>query len=133
MAHLAQTGHILRLKNRPGNVYGSRGAALFLRELIHEPRGRFGRGLPLEFRMDAAFFQEEILDLLTQEGREYAIKVGFWKWVNLRPLVAAHHKRVGNQTRKNFQLDLFSPDDGQFESSAVRTNKAGRRRRRTRP
>jgi hypothetical protein len=28
LAHLAQTGHILRLKNRPGNVHDSRGAAL---------------------------------------------------------------------------------------------------------
>ena len=27
-------------------------------------------------------------------------------------------------TRKNFQLDLFSPDDGHFEYSAVTTNKA---------
>ena len=62
LAHLAQTGHILRLKNRPGNVHDSRGAARFLRELIHELRGRFGRRLPLEFRMDAAFFQEAILD-----------------------------------------------------------------------
>jgi Transposase DDE domain group 1 len=155
LAHLAQTGHILRLKNRPGNVHDSRGAVRFLRELIHELRDRFGRGLPLEFRMDAAFFQEEILTLLAREGCEYAIKVGFWKWVGLKSLVAAqrdwtrinaqvsafetarrlepwdltlrvvvYRKHVGHQTRKNFQLDLFSPDDGHFEYSAVTTNKA---------
>jgi DDE family transposase len=81
LAHLAQTGHILRLKNRPGNVHDSRGAVRFLRELIHELRDRFDRGVPLEFRMDAAFFQAEILALLAREGGEYAIKVGFWKWV----------------------------------------------------
>ena len=140
LAHLAQTGHILRLKNRPGNVHDSRGAVRFLRELIHELRERFGRSLPLEFRMDAAFFQEEILALLAREGCEYAIKVGFWKWVGLKPLVAAqrhwtrinaqvsafetalrlepwdltlrvvvYRKQVGHETRKNFQLDLFSP------------------------
>jgi hypothetical protein len=155
LAHLAQTGHILRLKNRPGNVHDSRGARRFLRELIHELRGRFGRSLPLEFRMDAAFFQEAILNLLTREGCEYAIKVGFWKWVGLKPLVAAqrdwtritaqvsafetelplepwdltlrvvvYRKQVAHPTRKNFQLDLFSPDDGHFEYSAVTTNKA---------
>jgi hypothetical protein len=155
LAHLAQTGHILRLKNRPGNVHDSRGAVRFLRELIHELRDRFGRGLPLEFRMDAAFFREEILTLLAREGCEYAIKVGFWKWVGLKSLVAAqrdwtrinaqvsafetalrlepwdltlrvvvYRKHVGHQTRKNFQLDLFSPDDGHFEYSAVTTNKA---------
>jgi hypothetical protein len=154
LAHLAQTGHILRLKNRPGNVHDSRGAVRFVRELIHELRGRFGRRLPLEFRMDAAFFQEEILNLLAREGCEYAIKVGFWKWVGLKSLVAAqrhwtritaqvsafetqlrlepwdltlrvvvYRKQVGHETRKNFQLDLFSPDDGHFEYSAVTTNK----------
>jgi hypothetical protein len=155
LAHLAQTGHILRLKNRPGNVHDSRGAVRFLRELIHELRDRFGRSLPLEFRMDAAFFQEKTLTLLAREGCEYAIKVGFWKWVGLKALVAAqrdwtrinaqvtafetalrlepwdltlrvvvYRKHVGHQTRKNFQLDLFSPDDGHFEYSAVTTNKA---------
>lgn len=155
LAHLAQTGQILRLRNRPGNVHDSRGAERFLRELIRELRARFGRGFPLEFRMDAAFFQREILELLAREGCEYAIKVGFWKWVGLKALVAAqrrwhrvnaqvsyfetrlplepwgltlrvviYRKRVAHQTRKNFQLDLFSPDDGHFEYSAVTTNKA---------
>jgi hypothetical protein len=96
-----------------------------------------------------------MLHLLAREGCEYAIKVGFWKWVGLKPLVAAqrhwirinawvsafetelrlepwdltlrvviYRKQVGHETRKNFQLDLFSPDDGHFEYSAVTTNKA---------
>ncbi len=155
LAHLAQTGQILRLRNRPGNVHDSQGAAAFLRDLLRELRARFGRRLPLEFRMDAAFFQREILTLLLREGCEYAIKVGFWNWVGLKPLVAAqrhwarmdaqvsafetqlslapwgltlrvviYRKRVAHATRKNFQLDLFSPDDGHFEYSAVTTNKA---------
>jgi hypothetical protein len=68
LAHLAQTGQILRLRNRPGNVHDSRGAVAFMRELIGELRSRFGRALPLEFRMDAAFFQQEILTLLAREG-----------------------------------------------------------------
>ena len=33
LAHVAQTGHILRLKNRPGNVHDSKQSAAFLREL----------------------------------------------------------------------------------------------------
>ena len=56
LAHLAQTGQILRLKNRPGNVHDSKGAAAFMRELIDELRARLGRSLALEFRMDAASF-----------------------------------------------------------------------------
>jgi hypothetical protein len=155
LAHLAQTGQILRLRNRPGNVHDSKGAPAFLRELLRDLRARFGRGLPLEFRMDAAFCQREILTLLAREGCEYAIKMGFWEWTGLRVLVAAqatwtrvaatvdafetvlplapwrltvrvviYRKRVAHATRKNFQLDLFSPDDGHFEYSAVTTNKA---------
>ncbi len=155
LAHLAQTGHILRLRNRPGNVHDSKGASAFLRELLRDLRARFGRSLPLEFRMDAAFCQRELLTLLTREGCEYAIKMGFWQWTGLKALVAAqrrwrpvaptvdafetllplppwqltvrvviYRKRVAHATRKNFQLDLFSPDDGHFEYSAVTTNKA---------
>jgi len=55
LAHLAQTGQILRLKNRPGNVHDSKGAEVFLSQLLAELRARFGRALPLELRMDAAF------------------------------------------------------------------------------
>ena len=155
LAHLAQTGQILRLRNRPGNVHDSRGAVPFVRDLIRELRERFGRALPLEFRMDAAFFQQEILRLLAREGCEYAIKVGFWTWLDLKARVATqahweriddhvscceaqipvepwgltlrvvlYRKQVRHETRKNFQLDLFSPDDGHFEYSAVTTNKA---------
>ena len=56
LAHLAQTGQILRLKNRPGNVHDSKGAERFVRELIGGMRTRLGCALTLEFRMDAAFF-----------------------------------------------------------------------------
>ena len=42
LAHLAQTGQILRLKNRPGNVHDSNGAERFVRELIGEICARPG-------------------------------------------------------------------------------------------
>src|SRR5207245_489136 len=42
VAHVAQTGHILRLKNRPGNVHDSKQSAAFLRELIEAVRARLG-------------------------------------------------------------------------------------------
>ena len=48
-----------------------------MRELIDELRARFGRSVILEFRMDAAFFQENILKLLDRRGCFYAIKVPF--------------------------------------------------------
>jgi len=33
-----------------------------------------------------------------------------------------YRKRVRHESRKNFQLDLFTPDDGHFEYYAVATN-----------
>jgi Transposase DDE domain group 1 len=155
LAHVAQTGHILRLKNRPGNVHDSKQAVTFLRELIDAVQGRLGRRLPLEFRMDAAFFQRDVLRLLAARGCAYAIKVGYWSWLPLKQLAAArrhwhalapgvtgfehplvipqwdlrlrvliYRKRVQHETPKNFQLDLFTPDDGHFEYYAVATNMA---------
>jgi hypothetical protein len=154
LGHLAQTGQILRLKNRPGNVHDSKGADGFLRELIGELRGRFGRRMVLEFRMDSAFFKEPILKRLEREGCDYTIKVPFWRWLGLKSLVASrrrwtrideklscfqtklnvetwdlrlrvviYRKKVQHRTAKNFQLDLFSPDDGHYEYSAIATNK----------
>ena len=68
LAHLAQTGQILRLKNRPGNVHDSKGAERFVRELIGEIRTRLGCALTLEFRMDAAFFQQKSAQAVQPPG-----------------------------------------------------------------
>ena len=88
LAHIAQTGHILRLKNRPGNVHDSKQAVAFVRELIDSVRAGLGRARPLEFRMDAAFFQRDLLRLLAARGCAYAIKVGYWSWLPLKQLAA---------------------------------------------
>jgi hypothetical protein len=153
LAHVAQTGHILRVKNRPGNVHDSTQSVAFLREVIDGLRSAFGRRLPLEFRMDAAFFQRDVLRLLAARGCAYAIKVGYWHWLPLKQLAAErqrwlpvapnvtgffhdlhipqwdlrlrvmlYRKHVGHQSPKNFQLDLFTPNDGHFEYAAVATN-----------
>src|SRR5438034_820184 len=153
LAHVAQTGHILRLKNRPGNVHDSKQATAFLRAMIVTVRERLGPALPLEFRMDAAFFQRDVLRLLAARDCAYAIKVGYWSWLPLKQLAAArrhwhalatgvtgfehwltipqwqlrlrvmiYRKHVQHESPKNFQLDLFTPDDGHFEYYAVATN-----------
>src|SRR5262245_8711027 len=152
-AHVAKTGHILRIKNRPGNVHDSKQATAFLRELIDAVRVQLGRRVPLEFRMDAAFFQADVLRLLAARGCGYVIKVGYWSWLpvkqlaaerrhwhvvapwvsgfehqlaipqwNLRLRVMIYRTHLRHESPKNFQLDLFTPDDGHFEYSAVATD-----------
>ncbi len=44
------------------------------------------------------------------------------KW-GLTLRVAVYRKHVSHRTRKNFQLDLFDPNDGHYEYSSVATNK----------
>ncbi len=152
-AHLAATGQILRVWNRPGNVNDSHNAPGFLRVVLREIRERFGR-MPVELRMDGAFFLPTVLRYLDTEPVEWAMKVPLWKWLGLRQQIAnrprwtrvdgridgfetwlvvskwervqrvvVYRKRVFHDTRKNFQLDLFDPNDGTYEYSAIATNK----------
>ena len=78
--------------NRPGNVHDSHNAAGFLRILFGDLRARFGLRLPLELRMDGAFFHPEILAFLDGEPVEYAVKVPLWKWLGLLPVIASRRR-----------------------------------------
>ena len=50
---------------------------------------------------------------------ELALPIAAWE-KTLR--VVIYRKPVHHETKKNYQLDLFDPDDGYFEYSAVSTN-----------
>ena len=54
------------------------------------------------------------------EGFETKLYIAQWQRTER---ICVYRKRVGHETRKNFQLDLFSPDNGHFEYSAIATNK----------
>ena len=153
LAHVAQTGHVLRVRNRSGNVHDGKAAPPFLRDLFAQVWRDLGRRVRIEMRLDGAFFRPEIVAWLTPRA-EYAIKVPFYPWLGLKPLVqrqrhwtriasdleafeanvevptwkrtlriAIYRRKVQHPTRKNFQLDLFDPDDGHWEYSAITTNK----------
>lgn len=154
-AHEANTGQVLRVANRAGNVHDGKASVSFLEELFAQIDRTVARRPVLEMRMDGAFFRSDVIELLEDEEVEYAIKVPFYPWVNLKPRIAqrrrwtrvdegiecfecrhridawerafrivVYRKRVFHKTAKNFQLDLFDPDDGYYEYSAVVTNKS---------
>jgi hypothetical protein len=153
LVHLAETGQVLWLKNRPGNVHDAKNADRLLREIVGLLRTRLPRRIRLRFRMDGAFFQRPVLQMLQRLGVDYAIKVPMHSWLGLKPLIqmrvrwepvtdtvsgfettlrikqwgmkvriVCYRKKVFHQTAKNFQLDLFNPDDGTYEYSAVTTS-----------
>jgi hypothetical protein len=157
-AHLAQTGQLLAVENRPGNVHDSEGAHEMLTFLVDDLREQLAPR-HLEVRLDGAFFRREILEFLEGESVEYAIKTPLWDWLDIRNTirqrrrwrrvrpglqafatrlvipkwslslrVVVYRKHVSHRTRKNFQLDLFHPDDGHYEYSAVASNKRVRLR-----
>lgn len=152
--HLAQTGQLIDVMNRPGNVNDSRGAVDRLRCLIDDVRSRLG-AVPIEVRLDGAFFQKPVLEVLTASGVEYAMRMPMWEWLGVRERVDARktwvrvsqridafsmrvhiktwgrtervvvfRKRLSGKPARDFQLHLFQPDDGYYEYSTVVTNKA---------
>jgi hypothetical protein len=72
------------VQNRPGNIHDGKAGVPFLRALLRQLRTTLGRGYQLEFRMDGAFFRQDVLALLAEAGAEYAIKAPFHPWVGLR-------------------------------------------------
>ncbi len=153
LAHVAETTHILRVKNRSGNVHDGKASLPFLRDLWAQLVATLGRHRDVRFRMDAAFFREDVLRWLRGRPVAYAIKVPFYTWLDLQaeirrgptwtrvtdavsgfrlpaaitpwgfPIaVTIYRKKVRHRTAKNFQLDLFDPNDGSFEYSAVASN-----------
>jgi hypothetical protein len=152
-AHLAQTGQLLAVVNREGNVHDSHRALETLEFVVDDLRGNLAPR-HLEARFDGAFFRRDILEFLERSRIEYAIKAPLWDWLDTRRLigqrkrwkpigpglqafftklripkwdltlrVAVYRKHVSHQTQKNFQLDLFDPNDGHYEYSSVATNK----------
>ena len=51
---------------------------------------------------------------------EHTVEVTCWQ---RRCRMVLYRRHVGHETAKNFQLDLFDPNDGHYEYSAVVTNK----------
>jgi hypothetical protein len=112
-AYLAQTGHILRVKNRSGNVHDGKASLAFLRDLFGQVRETLGLGRRLQFRMDGAFFNDAVLGLLEGQGASYAIKVPFWRWLDLQGLIRSRRRwrRVNGEVGAFEQQIYFAPWD----------------------
>ena len=152
-AHVGETGHLLRVRNRSGNVHDGASSIRFLHKVFAQVDKTLGRRYRLNLRMDGAFFLEKVIRLLQEKKAGYAIKVPFWRWIDLKGhiqgrkrwyhvaskveyfeknlrldpwgmtlRVVIYRKKVMHKTRKNYQLDLFDPNDGYYEYSAVATN-----------
>lgn len=69
----AQTGQVVDMLFRPGNVHDSNGAIQFIMNNIAGLKDLV-RGLQIECRFDGAFFDQKLLGLLDALGVEFTIK-----------------------------------------------------------
>ena len=63
-AYEANTGQVLRVQNRSGNVHDGKASVEFLEALFVQLDETLERRHVLEMRMDGAFFREDVIDLL---------------------------------------------------------------------
>lgn len=150
---VAQTGQVLDLLHRPGNVHDSKGAEAFILQCVNLVR-QHCPGVIIEVRMDSAFFSDEIVHALDEEGVEYTISVPFLRFPKLKQIVEARKRwkscgsgcssfelewkpdcwlrkhrfliirqEVAVQRKGELQLDLFEPRDWKYEFKAIITNK----------
>ena len=103
LCHIAQTGHFLQVKNRPGNVHDSKGALEVIRSCVGQLQSALV-GVTLEARLDAAFFQKEILGWLDRHGIEFAVKVPMWNWLGIKQAINSakywyHHSETLSSRR----------------------------------
>lgn len=103
-AYEAQSGQILRVRNRPGNIHDGKASLSFLRALFAQIRQTLGLGYLLEFRMDAAFFRTDVIRWLLARRAEFAIKVPFFQWIDLKGTI----QRRRRWKRINREVSCFS-------------------------
>ncbi len=150
---IAQTGQVLDVWHRPGNVHDSNGARAFILACIREIRAVLPRCI-IEARLDSAFFSDEIVSLLDAEAVQFTISVPFERFHALKTLVEdrkrwhrldrqrgffeARWKPASWNNRYRFlfvrtlnrrqykgpvQLDLFIPYEYGYDFKVIVTNK----------
>lgn len=150
---VAQSGQVLDVWHRPGNVHDANGAKAFIEGCVEALRTRMPTVL-VEVRMDSAFFSEEIVSMLDNLNVEYTISVPFERLTALKQQIE-HRKRWRRLNRRcqffetrwkpkswkrksrfvclrqkdqvqhkgPVQLDLFIPHQYGYEFKVIVTNK----------
>ena len=146
-AHVAETGHFLSIVNHPGNVHDSN-RALTVIQTLRQHLSAF----IIRFRADSAFCSPDVINYLLKNTISFAIKAPFWKLLNLKTAAENRHRwfKIDKQwgyfwlknpidsivhdhyviilrkqlrdPKKPYQLELFSPNNGFYEYSAVVTD-----------
>ena len=88
---VAQTSQVLDLLHRPGNVHDSNGAREFILQCVRIVRQRCPHTI-VEVRMDSAFFSDEIVHHIDDEGVEFSISVPFERFPKLKQVIESRRR-----------------------------------------
>ena len=153
-ATVAQTGQVLDVLHRSGNVHDSNGALEFVQACFANVRESGFQG-QIETRMDGAHFSEKSCEWLDAEGIEFSVSVPFERFPEVKERIRNRcrwhsiddewsyfeglwkpkkwatkmrciifRRRVHKPIKGPIQLDLFAPVERGFEYKMVMTNKA---------
>lgn len=156
---VAQTGQVLSMLPRSGNVHDSNGSREFIAACVEAVARRMPQ-VRIESRLDSAHYSEETVGLLTDLGVEFSVSVPFLrlpdlktvvhsrrKWTRLddvwscfeyrwapknwtwEPRLIIYRQKVKVRRKGPLQLDVFEPRDWEYEYKVVVTNKRGSAKR----
>lgn len=118
---IAQTGQVLGVLHRSGNVHDSNGAIGFMRRCVRQVRELLPAA-KLEVRMDSAFFSDEMVGTLEGLKVEYTISVPFERLAALKEMIEG--RRVwwrfnSGQNKLGYFQKRWKPDCWQRRSRFV--------------
>jgi len=150
---IAQTGQVLDVLYRSGNVHDSNGARTFILACIEAVQEALPNTV-IEVRMDSAFFSDEIITALHARRIEFTISVPFERFCQLKAMIESRRRwhrlnqdvsyfeidwkpqcwekcfrfvfvrtRTKRQRKEPIQLDLFVPHEYGYEFKVMVTNK----------
>ncbi len=153
---VSQTGQVLDLLHRSGNVHDSRGAREFMIACISAVREALPSAV-IEVRGDSAFFSDEIVTVLLGHRVEFTLSVPFERFTQLKGMIESRRRwhrfssdlsfferpwkpkswerayrfvfvrtRAKKQQKGPVQLDLFVPYEYGYEFKVIVTNKTAR-------
>ncbi len=83
---IAQTGQFFDMHHRPGNVHDSNGAPEFMQKCFEYIQCHFP-GSIIESRMDGAFFNQKIIDMMSERRISFTASVPFYRFTELKQLI----------------------------------------------
>jgi hypothetical protein len=83
---VAQTGQFFDVLHRPGNVHDSNGAPAFMQDCFEIAKAEIKSPI-FESRMDSAFFNQDILSMLSSNKVKFTASVPFERFTELKELI----------------------------------------------